>query len=157
MRCPYCGREMKCRQGEYHYIESGLDNVYLTDVELWECECGELAASIPAIPELHLLIGQYLVKKNALLSGPEIRFLRKNMGIAAKGLAGLLGVDKATVSRWENGKQVPDRSTDRLIRLLYAAQKGIAMAALVENFPHIAGEQVPSEPFRVPRAVWSHG
>ncbi len=157
MRCHACGAEMTCRLGEHHYTESGLDSVFLADVELWECLCGEKAVGIPALPELHRVIGEALARKPALLTGPEIRFLRKNLGLASKDFADLLGVDKATVSRWENGKQVPDRPTDRFIRLVYAAHKGISLEWLMAQFPEISGEQEPSLPLRVPRSFWSRG
>lgn len=157
MRCPDCGREMTRRLGEHLYIESGLDNVRLSDVELWSCECGATAVGIPAVPELHTMIGQHLLRKPALLSGAEIRFLRKNMGYSSKGFAELLGIDKATVSRWENDKQAPDRPTDRLIRLVYASNKGIALHHLLEHFPGISGDQAASPEFCLPRSAWSFG
>ncbi|MBI4800211.1 MAG: helix-turn-helix domain-containing protein [Desulfarculus sp.] len=155
MRCPSCSTEMTCRLGEHQYSESGLRGVYLSDVELWECPCGERAVGIPAVPELHRLLGQELVRKRSLLDGAEIRFLRKNLGLAAKDFADLLGVDKATVSRWENDKQGPDRSTDRLIRLVYGGHKGISLPWLMEQFADIAEQQTPAPPLRVPRSFWS--
>jgi len=51
-----------------------------------------------------------------------MRFLRKNMGMKAIELAKFLGVDKATVSRWENEKDKHSDIIDRYIRLLYATR-----------------------------------
>lgn len=148
---------MTCRLGEHHYLESGLDNVYLVDVELWECPCGENAVGIPAVPELQRVIGEVLLRKKTLLTGKEIRFLRKNIGIPSKKFAETLGVDQATVSRWENEKRLPDKPTDRLIRLVYAYEKGIPPKALLQDFPEISSELAPPLPMRIPRTWWTLG
>ena len=76
-------------------------------------------AEIPAIERIHQKIAEYLFRKPALLSGEEIRFLRKEMGLKAVELANLLGVSKVTVSRWENSAKPIGILSDRLIRLLY--------------------------------------
>ena len=52
----------------------------------------------------------------------EIRFLRKNLHLKINEFAQLLGVDRVTVSRWENEHEKPSRSADRLIRLTYAVE-----------------------------------
>jgi putative zinc finger/helix-turn-helix YgiT family protein len=144
---------MDCHTGDHHYIESGLDNIHLEGIEHWQCKCGETAVGIPAIPKLHSLIGEHLILKKDMLTGKEIRFLRKNMGYKAKRLAGLLGVDKATVSRWENNKRPPDPTTERLIRLLYAFSKALpqkTISKIVDGFPQISRKQEPASLFKIP-------
>ncbi len=154
MRCPNCRREMDYSVGEHHYTECGLENVYLRDVEIWRCPCGEEVVSIPAMPELHRLIAQWLIRKQDLLTGAEIRFLRKSMGLPAKEFAAVVGVEPSTVSRWENGKQSPDRANDRLIRLLYAQSTGLVSSDLIKDFPHLGSRQEPAPPVHIPRELW---
>lgn len=125
MKCFDCNKDMTVAKEVYHYTESGLDNVYLHNVEVYRCECGEEFASIPAIIKLSSVIGLNLIKKKTYLSGNEIRFLRKNAGLNAKSFAEFIGVNKSTLSRWENNKQDIDKSNDRLVRLVYANMKGI--------------------------------
>jgi len=125
MKCLDCNKDMTVAKEVYHYTESGLDNVYLHNVEVYRCECGEEFASIPAIIKLNSVIGLNLIKKKTYLSGNEIRFLRKNAGLNAKSFAEFIGVNKSTLSRWENNKQDIDKSNDRLVRLVYANMKGI--------------------------------
>jgi len=125
MKCLDCNKDMTVSKEVYHYTESGLDNVYLENVEIYRCECGEEFASIPAIIELNSVIGLNLIKKKTYLNGSEIRFLRKNAGLTAKSFAAYIGVNKSTLSRWENNKQDIDKSNDRLVRLVYANMKGI--------------------------------
>ncbi|MDI6852161.1 MAG: helix-turn-helix domain-containing protein [Deltaproteobacteria bacterium] len=129
MICPNCQRKQKIQPGEYHYTESGLPNVWLIGVEIFECECGESFAFIPCIQELHKLIAHELITQENSLSGLEIRFLRKTMGLKAKDFAELLGVKNVSVSRWEHGEFSPPEPTDRFIRLFYAANMGLSEIA----------------------------
>ncbi len=125
MKCHECNSEMKKSKELYHYTESGLDNVYLADLAVYRCECGEFFASIPEIIKLNSRVGITLIKKKTLLKGQEIKYLRKNAGLNAKAFAEYIGIDKSTLSRWENNKQPVDKSNDRMIRLFYAVFKGI--------------------------------
>ena len=87
-------------------------------------------AIIPGAPELHDMIARTLLKQKNQLSGREIRFLRKHMGLKAKDFAEYLGVNNVTVSRWERGEERPPQPTDRLIRLFYAGWAGLNNVAL---------------------------
>lgn len=147
MRCPSCNAELTPKLGDHHYTESGLDNVYLHRVEIFECTCGELVVSIPNLPALHDLIARNLLSKKSLLSGKEIRFLRKNLGLTALALAKVLGVNNATVSRWEHDEHPIQEPTDRLLRLVYALHKGIPAQDLLRDFPEIQGQ--PSAPAKI--------
>src|SRR5258708_15270111 len=69
----------------------------------FECECGEVAAEIPAIMPLMQLIARDIVAQPTSLSGDEIRFLRKRLGKKQLDLAKELGVEAETLSRYENG------------------------------------------------------
>lgn len=146
MICPTCSSEMTCNNGTLHYLESGIDNVYLSGIEICKCtSCEEEIVSIPVVPELHNLIGLVLIKKKTLLSGKEIRFLRKNMGLTATRLAQHIGVDNATISRWENRSQPIGKSHDRLLRLVYSSIKGVpadeARHLIEKDFIDISPEQ----------------
>jgi len=129
MACPICKKEGRIHTGEHHYTESGLQNVWLMGVELFECDCGENFAFIPCAQELNKLISQILLRKEGQLSGREIRFLRKHMGMKSKDFAKEIGVKPVTVSRWENGDSPPTEPLDRLIRLFYAARMGLGEIA----------------------------
>jgi putative zinc finger/helix-turn-helix YgiT family protein len=145
--CPICQKKGKTRKGKYHYKESGLNYVWLIGVEVFKCECGENFAFIPCVQDLHKLIAEDLVTKEDQLSGSEIRFLRKHMGLKAKDFAKELGVRNVTVSRWENGEFAPSESFDRFIRLLYATKmelKEIASQLVKDIFPRLKKGQKES-------------
>jgi putative zinc finger/helix-turn-helix YgiT family protein len=126
MKCPQCNSEMECKAGTHHYEESGLDNVIVKGIDICACVCGEKIVCISKIDELHKLIGVHLIKKKSLLNGKEIRFLRKNMGLTATKLAAYMGVDNATISRWENTKHPITKPHDLLLRVVYSNIKGIS-------------------------------
>ncbi|MBI4838849.1 MAG: helix-turn-helix domain-containing protein [Nitrospirae bacterium] len=109
---------MASKKEKYHYTESGLDNVFLY-TRIYKCECGETIVDIPNIYGLNELIAQIIVKKSAMLKGKEIRFIRKQLHLKATEFASRLGVDKVTVSRWENDEEKIGVANDRLIRMIY--------------------------------------
>jgi transcriptional regulator with XRE-family HTH domain len=57
-------------------------------------------------------------RKTNRLSATEIRFLRKSLGWSGADFARHIGVDPATVSRWETGAQDIGQVADRFLRLL---------------------------------------
>ena len=119
MLCNSCGKTMKKVKKDYRYIESGLNNIVLGNLTVVTCECGEEMPVIPHIDSLHRVIAFELVKSRAHLSGKEARFIRKQLGMKSTVLAGILGVDKVTISRWENDNKPIGAANDRLIRSLY--------------------------------------
>ena len=63
----------------YHYVECGLDDVYLENgFERIESARGTSIA-IRDIDALHRVIGDHLCRRRKELSGKEIRFLRREM------------------------------------------------------------------------------
>lgn len=149
--CPACGRLGETVVGDYHYLESGLDNVWLCHIELFRCPCGEEGPLIPNPIELHNLIGTRVVTQKHPLSGREIRFLRKRLALTGIKFAELLGVDNATLSRWENDKETPSSLADRCIRLLYATRMGLHQEAreLAEGMLTEIKPQGPKVPIHI--------
>lgn len=101
----------------YHYTESGLRNVWLTNGYKTRNIGGEVAVAIHAADELHKMIGKHLARKTRL-TGTELRFLRKEMGLSQKRLGDLVGATEQTVSLWERGRRIPV-GYDRLVRVIY--------------------------------------
>lgn len=125
IKCSRCGKSTHKKIGNYRYKESGLDNVYLENIPVYKCSCGISYPSIFRLHRLNELIALTLVEKPALLSGNEIKFLRKNLHVPSKLFANKLGVGKTTLSKWENEAQNHSEGFDRLIRTTYLIEKGI--------------------------------
>ena len=113
----------------YHYRECGLNNVYLTngysitvDPEYGNC------VSFVDLPGLHKVIAMDFVQHKPRLSGAELRFLRKEIGLSQHALADLLGNDEQAVARWEKTGKVP-KWADRFVRIFvkdhYGDQYGV--------------------------------
>lgn len=120
MKCPICSHKMKGFKKDYHYTESGLDNVILKGVTVYSCKkCGEEIPEIPGIECLHRVIADMVIVKRTPLTGPEIRFLRKEMRYKANMFASILRVHKVTLSKWENDVEKPDKAYDVVVRLFY--------------------------------------
>ena len=108
----------------YQYRECGLDNVYLVNgFTVKETKHGE-AVTIHDMDGLHRVIGSYLVRERKTLNGPEVRFLRHELGLSQKTLGELLDKSGQTIARWEKGKCNVDGPADRLLRFLYELQTG---------------------------------
>ncbi len=114
------------REEPYHFVDSGLPNVYLVGIKYRICACGTQSADIPAVKSLMVVIARAVVKKPAPLSGPEIRFLRKRLGKKSAVFGKIIGVTEEQVSRWENDKNSPEESADKLIRVFYCHLSGDA-------------------------------
>src|SRR5882724_9749692 len=68
-------------ENRYHYVGSGLPNVYLVGITYYVCpECNKQSAEIPAMKELFTALARTIVSKSSPLTGPELRFLRKDLG-----------------------------------------------------------------------------
>lgn len=119
--CDICEGTTTVKSGQsYHYTECGLDNVYLENIEVVVCEnCEAITPILPRITLLHATIARAIALQPYPLSGFDIRFLRKQLGLSAKQWAVLLRIDNTTLSQWENGGELIGSQSDALIRLLY--------------------------------------
>src|SRR5687768_15658498 len=106
MKCLKCGSQLIPKEVQrYRYTESGLDNVYLTGVQVRRCpKCRTLMPEIPNLRYVHLCIALHVIEKFGRLSGREVRFLRKNLGMKSKEFANKLGYTAQTFSRIEQEK-----------------------------------------------------
>lgn len=121
MKCSMCEntKNLKSVSIVHKYKESGLDNVILHGVKESRCEeCGEIYMSFGDVDKLHQLIATHLIQKSDLLSGKEVRFLRKHLGYSGSVFSQLVGYEVEHLSRIENGKSAVQEIFDRLVRAL---------------------------------------
>lgn len=125
---------MESERVNHRYVESGLPNVVLVGVEVRRCpKCGEQALSIPHVEELHKTLAMELVHERTRLAPYEIRFLRKWLGLSGVDFARRMGVEPATVSRWERTEnpQPMGPVAERLLRML------VVHGQQVDEYPNI--------------------
>ena len=61
-----------------------------------------------------------LIRKPTALAGPEIRFLRKELGVSGRAFARQLGMTADHLSRLETGRRAVSPTTNLLVRLAVA-------------------------------------
>lgn len=103
--------------------------VQVSDLSVPKCaNCGTLSfdrdAELRLEAEFRKLLG--------LLMPDEIRTHRLNRGLSQQQLADLIGISVSTLSRWETGAQIQQRSLDKMLRLVFFTPD--ARAALENNF-----------------------
>lgn len=102
----------------YQYKECGLNDVYLTNgYRFVETNYGR-AVEIDGRGALHRAIAKAIVFEKPQLSGPEFRFLRKELDMTQKAVADAIGYDVQTVALWEKRSRVP-KWADLGIRYIY--------------------------------------
>jgi putative zinc finger/helix-turn-helix YgiT family protein len=121
MKCPKCGQsEMKVKiLKKYHYLESGLSNVYLKGAKQYTCpNCGVTYTGIPNLLKVQAEISRQLAYKKGRLLPSEIKFLRKHMRINIEILAELIGIKSSTIRACENGITKMGKGYELLLRLM---------------------------------------
>ena len=90
----------------------------LVDAPVWECGNGHQEVEIPSAEQLHRLLVNLLIRKRSVLTGSEIRFLRKELAMTGKVFAQQLGMTAEHLSRLETGRREITATTDLLVRLV---------------------------------------
>jgi putative transcriptional regulator len=106
----------------YHYQECGLRNVWLANgYDQHDTPYGA-GIAFHNVGGLHRAIARDLIAKGGKLTGAELRFLRKEMGLSQAKLAHMLGNEEQTVALWEKRGGQP-KIADRFIRAIYREQQ----------------------------------
>jgi putative zinc finger/helix-turn-helix YgiT family protein len=145
MKCLECKIELEVKTNQrYRYVESGLNNVYLTGVKIFHCpKCNTETPELPNIKTLHLCIALEIIENHRKLTGEEIKYLRKNLGMKSKALAAKLGYEPEVFSKYENNKSPIGDHGDRSLRLWFLVQnskeieKYTSLLEAVDNFDKI--------------------
>jgi transcriptional regulator with XRE-family HTH domain len=122
-------------EGAFHYTDSGLDYVFLTDgYKIRETKRG-ISIAIDRIDELHDGIAKFIVTMHYPLRGQEVCFLRSMLGYSQEELGRKLGVRRNAIAVYERDrmKAIPAQS-DHLLRMFYAME-------MFRKRPDVAGFQ----------------
>jgi len=105
----------------YHLTGIGLPNVYLLNgVTIEENDDYGTLVTIDRINELHSVIGRSIIRSPHELTGEEMRFLRKQIGLTQTQLAKKFRVSNQTVANYEKGK-TEKGPADMAMRCIYLA------------------------------------
>jgi len=156
MKCAECGKAtVEVRRQNHRYTACGLDYVTLLNIEVHHCpECGQNEYVIPDVEGLHCFIARAVATKLQRLVPREIRFLRKYLGYSGADFAKAIGVNAATVSRWEGGAQAMTIGLERFLRLMVLTGKPL------EEYPRDQIQELGSKaaaPTRLKLVARKHG
>ena len=142
--CTQCGARVSPELRNYRYAESGISNVILQGIEVCDCpKCGNSDVLIPRMAKINRAMAQALANSPARLTGVQLRFLRKHLGLSGDQLGSYLHTDRTKISKWEGGEDRIGPATDRLVRLLAAAldsELGAGVSAIAEHLPQISDD-----------------
>ncbi len=100
------------------------------DLDAYHCEsCGEISLDDAGDER----VTAALYDAAGLLHPSQIRSERERLGYMAKDFADLLGISPSTLSRWENGFQIQQRSMDRAMRQHFAVPAAREYAVMLRN------------------------
>ncbi len=103
------------RTFEYGTDEEERIRVHAAQVPIEVCDsCGETYTG----PEAARVEHEAICRTLGLPSPSEIVALRERLGLSQSELAELTGIGKATISRWERGRMLPNRAMARYLSLL---------------------------------------
>ncbi len=125
----------------YHYTECGLRNVWLKNGYVIHNTPGGEGVSIQDAEGLHQLIGRRLAHRPKL-TGAELRFLRKEIGMSQRALGGLLGTSEQNISLWERRGRMP-KVSDRMVKIIYLEHLdgNVHVRKMIENLNDIDASQ----------------
>lgn len=134
--CPVCGTSATLVR-ERRPVKYGRRTVCIDD-EMMACsDCGERFYVGNQLEASEARVRAQIRSEGGILPF-EILALRDRLGLRQAELEELLGVGPKTVSRWENGRVVPDRTTTLLLRAL-EADPGI-----VRTLVKVRGAELPA-------------
>lgn len=109
MYCPVCdSQQVQVHRIAIDAAEIGLPSGTLEGVEEIRCdECGEETLNVPAQAAVIKEYRNKLASVDRRLEPAEFAFLRRQLGVSGKDYASALGVSNVTISRVENGEDVP--------------------------------------------------
>lgn len=134
---------------DYHYKESGLDNVTLVGLKNVCDDDGEECITIPNINGLHKAIATAIVNRFSGMSGKELRFLRTLMGKTQAELAAEVHREGLAVGRWERGENPIEPNAEALIRLMARENLGLKLDARVDEITGWCIQSATAQPIQI--------
>jgi len=125
------------------YNDCGLDDVYLLGgYERIETPYGA-GIVVKDLDDLHNAITLYLVSEKKVLSGKELRFLRKQLNLTQAELGRRLRLSDQQVARWEKEQCEISGPADLLLRLLCAKHLGVNVDAALDQMERLIERDTP--------------
>lgn len=110
---------MRSSREPHRYTITSNWAITIADAEVLRCpSCGTWEVVIPKPNALQRTIATEVVRKPWPLTGDELLFLRRCLGLTARAMARSAGIAHETLSRYENNALPVPAPVDRLVRLM---------------------------------------
>ena len=91
------------------------------NVPLWVCPNRHKELEIPEVTALHELLAHMIIRQPVALTGRDVKFLRRRIGLSAKDFAARIGLSAVRLSQIENSSSPLQKRADLLFRLTFTA------------------------------------
>jgi DNA-binding XRE family transcriptional regulator len=127
---------------------SGAFVVRVSGIPAVKCgACGESLLNGPDLGRAELLASAEAIARG-LRDGPTLKFVRKALGLRAAELGELLDVSAETLSRWENGHRVAERSVWNALADL-VGDKFAGVTTTADRLRALGEPRLPKQPVRL--------
>lgn len=119
MRCTECKNGLMEKIVKAEHVEDlgGVVVKVLNAVVVQRCSaCGEEMTGIPDLPGLARAAAMARALNPAILSGKEIKFIRRALDMSQKQFAEMMDLSPEHVSRWENDRNGVGSASEKLVR-----------------------------------------
>lgn len=119
---------------EFTYSGSALGPFTVKNAVVSKCpQCGLMYYSRSEAVVWELCKALELAVHCSVTCGTEVRFMREVLGLTISDLASMLGVNKSTVSRWEQGQVVPPSCGTKLLCFIFVAQVTNTLLSILQR------------------------
>jgi putative zinc finger/helix-turn-helix YgiT family protein len=120
-KCPHCGEHAVYAAVVSHLVDVDYDGraYHVVVKRLKTPQCKKCHGVFPDAAA-HRAITRAFLRQAKLLTPEQIRQYRESLHLTQKQLAAILGIAETSVSRWETGSQIQQRSLDNLLRIVFA-------------------------------------
>jgi len=139
MKCPDCGATMK--HGIVKNFETGptlgLQSVIVTNMPASVCpKSSKHEVLVPGamLDQLQAELACFLLSESFRLTGDQVRFLRKSVGLTQAELAARLGTSRVSVNRWENSRAERPAAESIAIRGIVSAAQTKPIGWISDRF-----------------------
>lgn len=119
--CPICGAGGLQKTVSTEKFEYKGKELFIPDYVSYECsECGEAVVAPETLKKSGKLLKDFQRKVDGLLTGRQIKAIRKKTGLTQEQMAEIVGGGLKSFARYESGQICQSKGMDNLLRILDA-------------------------------------
>ncbi|MGP0066583.1 MAG: type II TA system antitoxin MqsA family protein [Isosphaeraceae bacterium] len=127
-----------------------IHSVSLSDFQVQKCQnCGAIVLD----DEANRRLSDALRSAAGLLYPAEVRSQRESLKLSRKELARYLQIAEATLSRWETGAQIQQRSMDKLLRGFFGVEEFRRFLGVPDPAPAMPSQRSDAESVATPKGT----